>query len=221
MTTRIEKIPGRLFPLLPLLLAGLLSACSGNELEADVTRFHLGPMLGMTGKRVTIEPARPELEGLEFSGHAARVGEELGRHGFTPAGAGEADILALLDYSVSPIEVERDSPLRIGLGGGGFGRNVGGSAGLSFPVGGGSSTVWVRRIDLVLTDAVSGVRLWEGRAVSEGKVQDLAFVLPLLTEALLSDFPGESGRTVRVEIDPERKPEPESDDDEDSSSPPS
>lgn len=211
MTTRNEKFPADPRAILVSLLAFLLAACSGNELEADVTRFHLGPLLEMTGKRLTVRPARPELEGLEFSRHAARVGNELGRHGFTPAGEGEADIVALLDYSVGQIEVERDSPLRIGLGAGGFGRNVGGGAGLSFPVGGGSSTVWVRRIDLVLTDAVSGVRLWEGRAVSEGKVEDLDFVLPLLAEALLADFPGESGRTVRVEIDPERKHEPEPD----------
>lgn len=203
MRTRIKNFrKGTLLVFLPLIV-GVLPACSDNRLEADVTRFHLGSLLDTVGRRVTIRPARPELESLEFDRHAVRVGEELARHGFTPAGDGAFDIVALLDYSVSPIEVERESPMRIGIGGGGFGSHVGGGAGLSFPVGGGSSTVWARRIDLVLTDEATGARLWEGRAVSEGKVQDLDFVLPLLTKALLRDFPGISGQTLQIEIDPE------------------
>ena len=43
-------------------------------------------------------------------------------------------------------------------------------------------------------------RVYEGTAVSDGYVPQAEEVLPLLARALLTDFPGPSGVTRRVEV---------------------
>ncbi len=183
------------------LLALAVAACAAPRFKADVTRFYVDDVHAFAGKRVTVKPARPDLEGLEFAEAAARLGEALGKLGFVPAGEGEPDWIADLDYSVTPLATESGSDARIGIGGGHFGRHVGLSGGLSLPLGkNGPDTVYSRRISLALVDAASGTRLWEGRAVSVGRVKDLGAVMPLLIEALLRDFPGRSGQTVEVEL---------------------
>ena len=82
----------------------------------------------------------------------------------------------------------------MGIGVGGFGGNVGGSVSTSVGLGENrGETVYARRVSLVLEDATSGERLYEGRAVSVGKSGDLARVMPHLLEALFDNFPGTSG----------------------------
>jgi hypothetical protein len=50
----------------------------------------------------------------------------------------------------------------------------------------------------------SGEKLFEGRAETETRKKDLPTTLPLLAEALFADFPGESGVTRRVVLEPEK-----------------
>ncbi len=184
-----------------LLLALAVAACAAPRFEADVTRFHVDDVQAFAGRQVTVKPARPDLDGLEFAGYAALLGEALGRLGFVPAGEGAPDWIAYLDYSVTPLATGSEGGARVSVGGGHFGRHVGVSGGLSLPLGEDEpDTVYSRRISLALVDAASGTRLWEGRAVSVGRVRDLEAVMPLLIEALLRDFPGESGKTVAVEL---------------------
>jgi Domain of unknown function (DUF4136) len=50
----------------------------------------------------------------------------------------------------------------------------------------------------------AGPFVFEGRAVSIGSSKDLPKVMPLMIDALFSEFPGENGSTVRVTIKPEK-----------------
>lgn len=193
----------RMFPL--LFLVALTTACASRGFEADVTRFHDNAFDGQSGQSVTIRPAREALDGLEFAQYAALVGEKLGAVGFTAAGEATPDLIAQLDYLITPIASAEKESGRLSIGGGSFGRHGGISSGVSFPVGETSrDTVFRRRIDLVLINAETGKHLWEGRAISTGKVGDPAIILPLLAEALLQDFPGVSGRTIEVTLSPDQ-----------------
>ena len=49
-----------------------------------------------------------------------------------------------------------------------------------------------------------GPFVFEGRVVSIGGSKDLPKVMPLMIDAIFSDFPGENGSTVRVIIKPEK-----------------
>jgi len=188
---------------LVLALAALsLAGCAGQQFEADVTRFHEMPAEALADKTITIEPARPELREGDFGRYARIVGEELAAAGFRPAGDAAADIVAQLNYLITPIAVEKsDRESRIGIGGGRFGGNVGVGRGTSIPVGQNDpESTYSRRLSLRLVDSTTETTVWEGRAVSIGRVSDLDFVLPFLARALLEDFPGASGQTVTVEI---------------------
>jgi hypothetical protein len=48
-----------------------------------------------------------------------------------------------------------------------------------------------------------GQRLFEGRAEAASRSNRLGYHVPNLVEALFTDFPGNSGETVRISIAPE------------------
>ena len=171
-----------------------LSACA-TYLEANVTRFHQLPGPPAAGTLLTIEPADPEAAGLEFGRYADMVGTHLGAFGYSPADGAPPAVIARLNYGVTPQgQIVEDAGPRVGIGVGGFGGNVGGSVSTSVGLGENrGETVYARRVSLVLEDATSGERLYEGRAVSVGKSGDLARVMPYLLEALFENFPGTSG----------------------------
>jgi len=158
-----------------LALAGLLAifGCAGRSFVAEVTRFHAFAADAPAEQRVTITPAREALRQGDFGRYARRLGERLGELGFRPAGEGPADIVARLDYAVTPLgrEGTGEGPAR-----------------------------YARRIELVLTEASGGRHLWEGRAESVGPVGDLDFVFPRLVRALLDRFPGPPGESETVSI---------------------
>lgn len=189
-------------------LAGLLlalSGCARSDFRADVTRFHQGEVAPWLGKTLTVRQADQTTDPLAFSHQALIVGEKLGALGFEAAGGAEPEIIALLDVRMTPVATAQESGASISIGGGSFGRHGGVGGGLSFPVGDKEpETGYDRQMSLALTDARTGERFWEGRAVSLGKTGDPDRILPLLADALLQDFPGESGRMVRVRI-----PEPQ------------
>jgi len=196
-----------------LALLFLLTGCAADPFRADVTRFHAEQLPTLEGASVTIRPFEDDdTPQAQFAEQAAMLGEALAMTGFRPAGDEDADIVARLKYSTSPLQMARDSGVRIGIGGGHFGDNVGVSGGLSFPVGeSGPQTGYNRRLDLALYDAPSGRRIWEGRAMSTGRSDDHMQILTLLARALLRDFPGEAGHTVEVEIPVDKDGRPLSD----------
>lgn len=183
----------------PILAAAVL-ACAGAALarpSVEVTRFHLpggvapGP----------VQPAAG-VTSLERGVYDAAVMRELARLGFPTADAGAR-------YTVST-EVTRDerpgrrrSGFSIGIGGGSFGyrSGVGVGASTSFPVGGRSSDI-LTRLSVQIRERATGGVVWEGRAETESssRSRDAApdHTAEALAAALFRDFPGESGRTMRI-----------------------
>lgn len=190
-----------------LLVAGCLAVAAAQahaaaRFEATVTRFHSNPPA--IGTTVWVEPPEAAATTLEQSNNLAALREALGNAGFVVTETPEAAALV-----ASPVFVQRTreappkrSPVSIGIGGGSFGRSGGVSIGTSFGVGGKKAgEVAVNSLQLQLRDAATGKPLWEGRAETEADSDSaqalLSAAIPALARALLHDYPGAPGTTVR------------------------
>jgi hypothetical protein len=192
-------------------LVATLAGCATEIGPAgvDVTRFHLGQPIARG--QIAVEAfEQGDSTGPEFRTYAASVERQLGRLGWTVVPAGQSEQVALIGVEQQMGEAPpRRAPLSIGIGGGtgGGGRHGGGvgvGGGFSFPVGGGggprhivSTTLQVR-----IKRRSDGTVFWEGRAttvtpLNQPEAQAGAAV-EKLADALFQDFPGESGRTIRV-----------------------
>ena len=67
-----------------------------------------------------------------------------------------------------------------------------------------SYTVYTSGIDLKIDRAATGERLFEGEAQAISTSNRLQYLVPNLVEAMFTDFPGNSGETVRISIAPEK-----------------
>ena len=54
--------------------------------------------------------------------------------------------------------------------------------------------------------AADNVRLFEGKAEALSTSNRLQYLVPNLVEAMFTDFPGNSGETVRISVAPENMP---------------
>lgn len=188
--------------LLPLLALLLLSACASQRFEASVTRFHMTPP--PTGQSVAVVPLAPDLsDSIEFRVQADAMQRELAAIGFRPAPAEAADLLAVLGVGTQVRDgVPKASPVSVGIGmggsSGGSGGRVGVGGSVAFPVGGNRSTqILTSEMQLSLRRRVDNEILWEGRAVTTAQGSNPGTNPDLLARALLSGYPGPSGKTVR------------------------
>lgn len=180
-----------------------LAGCATTR-PVEVTRFHLNQPIDRG--TIDVEPlsgAGPA--SLEYKTYAAAVQGELLRIGYgSAAPGGTAKYLATVNFMrASRGTVDMGPPVTLGLGVGSFGRHVGGG------VGGGIGIGKHRHKELItselsvrITDRASGSTIWEGRAQLDGAVGEKeaspAATAAKLAHALFKDFPGESGRTIRV-----------------------
>lgn len=187
--------------------SALVASCAGTGAQrADVTRFHLGQQVARSSVFVTTaNPA--DANSLEFRTYAGAITDELRQAGFTPAASlAEAELTAVVNARQTTREsLDRGTGLTIGIGGGTFGRNVGIGGGLSIPVGQRRpNEIAVSLLELQLKRRSDNSVVWEGRAMTEGRAGTnagaLSTVVPALADALLRDFPGPSGQTVRVKL---------------------
>lgn len=215
----------------PLLLAGL-AACA-TPFNADVTRYQtqLPAPQGQTFAVIAEDPALAG--GLEFSQYASLVAAQMQRLGYTQASSPEtANLLVRFDYGVDRgrERVRRTgfsdpfydpwygySPFGHRGGYGyrpiGYGRYPGFYRGGPWAFGwhdpffgGGydSYTVYTSGIDLKIDRASDKARLFEGKAQALSTSNRLQYLVPNLVDAMFTDFPGESGRTVRISVAPEK-----------------
>lgn len=203
---------------MPLLLAASLAACTTNSFKADVSRFAV-PLPAPQGQSFAVVPEDPKLAGgLEFATYANAVAAEMQELGYARAASPEqADLLVRFDYRVDGGR-ERVRTDFNGVGafgpawgpwggwGGGFGRW---GFGFNDPFFGGpdvrSYTIYTSGIDLKIDRAADGQRLFEGKAEAVSRSNRLPRLVPNLVDALFTDFPGNSGETVRITIRDDEK----------------
>jgi hypothetical protein len=219
---------------IPALALGL-AACA-TPFRADVSRFesHLPAPAGQSFFVLADDPALAG--GLEFALYADYVEAEMAELGYVQAASPEeATLLVRFDYGVDdgrerirssgfgygyrdpffspwrsyarPV-VFRD---RLGRPRVAYIRDRAWGYGWYDPFFGGgpdvtSYTVYTSGIELKIDDAQTGERLFEGNAQAASTSNRLQYLVPNLVEAMFTDFPGNSGETVRISIAPEDQP---------------
>ena len=202
----------RIFEISALLLALSLGACastsggSAASAGASVTRFHLGGEIARG--EIRVEPANPERSNsLEFSQAAQSVERELGRLGWTVArGNARSEQVALVRLEQGSREVMRSRSgvsLGVGAGTGGWGRSgVGAGVGATVPIGSRGNELVVTELAVRIQRRSDATVAWEGRAELEARagtpLASAGAAADRLAAALFQDFPGESGRTIRL-----------------------
>lgn len=193
------------------IMAISLSACM-SSFKSDVTTFHMLP--APKGEKVSIVPIDPKKHGsLEFQSYAALVGQELGKLGYVPAKDDKPDLIVGLDYQMNDgREKLRTFPsFRSNLywnnwRGFGYWHTYDpffmGGAGIDNEIR--ATTVYKTMLNLEIRKP-KGEKLYEGRAESEGREKSMPVVIPQLVEAIFQRFPGPSGQTVRVVVEPKEK----------------
>jgi hypothetical protein len=186
----------------------LVAGCASDDMVtgASVTRFHLGQPIARGP--IAIESVDPrDANGLEFSQISASVARELTRLGWTVVPNNASEQVAAVSLTQQPREAARRSGVSIGIGGGtgGYGRHGGVGVGgeVAIPVGGrGSNLVIGSQLNVRIQRRSDATVAWEGRAQTEARagtpLSTRAGAADQLAAALFRDFPGESGRTIRV-----------------------
>lgn len=189
-------------------LAGCTTPGGGGAGPVDVTRFHLNQPFARS--TIAIEPVdAADRNMFGYNAQHAAVARQLARLGWTVVASGMgSEQIALIDIEQGSRAAlaARGSGISVGLGGssGGWGRSgVGVGLGVGFPLGGNRSRELVStRLEVSIRRRSDGSVFWEGRAETEGRAgtphADPAFVVEKLAQALFLDFPGESGRTIRL-----------------------
>lgn len=202
---------------LPVALALGLSACATNTFKADVSRFAV-PLPAPQGQTFAVVAEDPKLAGgLEFATYANAVAAELTQLGYSRAASPEsADMLVRFDYRVDTgrekVRTDFNSPAGFGPWGrwGGWGGGYGAwGFGFNDPFFGGpdvrSYTVYTSGVELKIDRRADGQRLFEGKAEAVSRSNRLPRLVPNLVDALFTDFPGNSGETVRITIRDDEK----------------
>ncbi|MDE1467223.1 DUF4136 domain-containing protein [Aurantiacibacter sp. D1-12] len=209
-------------------LALMVAACA-TPFRADVSRFE-SQLPAPQGQSFFVVADDPALAGgLEFALYADQVEEEMAQLGYAQAASAEdASLLVRFDYGVDngrervrSTGFGRDpffSPWR-SYGRRVFYRDRRGRTRVAYvptrrwgygwhdPFFGGrdvvSYTVFTSGIDLKIDNNATGERLFEGQAQALSRSNNLQYLVPNLVEAMFTDFPGNSGETVRISIAPE------------------
>ncbi|MEL6707743.1 MAG: DUF4136 domain-containing protein [Pseudomonadota bacterium] len=218
-TTQSRSKGRRLSSGLFVAVAALGLAACATPFKADVERF-AAPLPAPQGMTFAVVPEDPKLAGgLEFAIYARNVAAELSEVGYTPAASPEnADLLVRFDYGVDNGR-ERVRTTGAGFAGagafgpwgnfGGFGFRRNFAFGFYDPWLAGpnvrSYTVYTGDVDVKIDNAKTGERLFEGRAESVSRSNRLQSIVPNLVDALFTDFPGNSGETLRITIKDDEK----------------
>ena len=195
-----------------LLFALTVTGCGTQNFSANVTRFHRE--LPPAGQTFTIQPQKDQQGSIEFDTYAGAVVSQMASAGYRPAAPGKlADLVVEFRYGIDNGRSELVStPI--------FGRD-------SYwqrqncarvmppfdcytpPVLNDlqSFTIFTRWVEVSIADVrkkpADAVKLFEGRAYSEGSNRNLPEVVPPLIAALFTDFPGLNGETRTVVVAPD------------------
>ena len=208
----------------PLALAAL-AACASN-FNADVSRFE-SQLPAPAGQTFTVVASDPALAGgLEFSMYAQKVADHLAALGYAPVNdEASADLIVRFDFGV---DGGRERVRSTGMGmsdpwwGPWYGyrpyyRGYRGYYGAYSPWAWGwnsgwyggsdvrSYTIYTSGIEMKIDRRADGQRLFEGRAQAVSTSNRLQWLVPNLIDAMFTDFPGNSGETVRISIAPEEQ----------------
>lgn len=201
--------------------------------QAKVSRFQNLP--APTGQSFTIRTDNPRLQNsLEFAQYANLVAQRLGEVGYARSDSpGSANLVVTVNYMIDNGRERIRSVPSAGYGFGGFGRGGFGYGWGGYGFGGfhrgfggygrgyyggfydpflfddwndiESYTVFTSELDMKIERPGSRERVFEGRAQAQSTNNDTTTIVPNLIDAMFTNFPGNSGETVKITIAPPSK----------------
>jgi hypothetical protein len=193
-----------------ILNASLLSGCS-SLLSVNVTRFHeintaeQKALFTNEQKRYQFVDEVENSNDLEKKQYAKQIAVELTRLGFTQSKQAAYKLDFKTSTPKSLMQTMQPSMNTGFYGGMGFGGRYGRSPYMGMgvnnyiPV---TYEIFKNTLELELYDAKSGKRVWQSKSESDSSGgSNLVGLMPYLVKAALQGFPGESGRTIRVEFE--------------------
>ncbi|MDR0781411.1 MAG: DUF4136 domain-containing protein [Pseudomonadales bacterium] len=190
------------------LLLSLVSACT-SSIRGDVLTFHEGPR--PSGETIRVVAADPDKQvSLEFRSYVNQIEAQLRRVGYRPTTDANAQLLAVVDYSVAPdavsVSMMNRRPRYFVRYGFSYGRYYDpfyfGASNYWGPDMYTSHTNYLRTLLLNIEhNDKDRERLFEGHVQSSGMQNLLPQVMPYLITAMFQNFPGENGVTKVVTIE--------------------
>ena len=209
--TRPYLLKGRImtfrYAIAATLTALTLGACSTTPGPVEVTRFVAPEGTERLGAGTIFVESAPGMEGdsLSTAPYKAAVAEELRRLGYSESARASASQVATVSLERYVMTAEgRRSPVSVGVGGstGTYGSGVG--LGLGINLGGGQRDKVGTQLAVTIRDAASSQNLWEGRAdfrvADNSPLAQTQANAQTVAAALFSEFPGNNGETVEVEV---------------------
>lgn len=194
----------------------ILAACA-TPFRADVSRFQSN-LPAPAGQTFAVVPDDPAMLGsIEFNHYAGLVEQNMAELGYTPVENPEdAQLLVRFDYGVDDgrQRVRTTSAYRSPYWSSWYGYGPGywpyrggmwryGWHDPFFDTGIDTYVVYTSGIELKIERRADGERLFEGQAEAASRSARLQYLVPNLVEAMFTDFPGNSGETVRISVAPE------------------
>ena len=171
----------------------LLSACNSSY-TTEVVSFH--DLTASSGNKVVIVAGRDVKAGPSFEKFANTIEAKLVHEGFNPASGAEADIVVTVNYKVQEkVEIPTGFYWRdmVFITEPNFTRQARLYNDFTYPI------QHLRFLDIVMSDK-DGKVLFESSGISIGGLSRLDKVLPFMLEALLDNFPGESGTVKNITV---------------------
>jgi hypothetical protein len=206
-----------------VLLAAFISGCATTNLpvETSVSVFHAMPV--PTGVKYTMLPYKEQEGGLEYRTYAQAVSDEFKKVGMIEVGPSEAAFAVFIRYGIdNGREVISSYPIigQTGVASSstyGTATHFGNTSTLNATtvntptfgvVGSGSrsDTVYRRYLDLEIVEMSSlnagtrVVKVYEGKARSEGSLNQLPTIMPPMIQSIFKEFPGQSGKSRKHSI---------------------
>lgn len=189
------------------LIAVPLSGCATSPEPVQVTRFVAPEGTAQLAQGTIFIETAPGSEGdtLSLMPYKSAVAAELARLGYRETDRASASQIAQvrMDRYVQSAEGRR-SPVSVGVGGGtgGYGSGVG--LGIGINLGGGARDKVGTDLSVTIRDAGTQASLWEGRAdfrvADNSPLAQSQANAQTVAAALFSEFPGNNGETVEIEV---------------------
>lgn len=208
---------------LSLLVAAFLTGCATAPLpvETNVSVFHAMP--APAGMKYAMVPYKEQEGSLEYKAYAQAVSAELQKAGMVEVDQSAAAAAVFIRYGIdNGREVVSSYPIigQTGVASSstyGTVNRFGNTATLNATtyntptygvVGSGSrsDTVFRRFLDLEIVEMSSLMagakvnKLYEGKARSEGILNQLSTIMPPMIQSIFKEFPGQSGKSRKVSI---------------------
>jgi len=189
----------------------LLGGCA-TVVRSDVTAFNEWPA-DLPDKSYVFETTAAQNNDLEYRNYENLVRQELQRLGFAPAGSASPQLKVALNYGIAARDVHVVEPVVADpMWYGPYGPYAWGPRFYSpyydpfwyAPQVIGQREynyqLFQRSLNIAITRAGNGQKLFDVTVSSEGKVNSLPAVMPYMVRSAFTDFPGKSGVPHQVEL---------------------